>query len=162
MDDGERLLYRKALSAYPTGVAVIAVADADGVAVALTVNSFASISLNPPLIAWSLGDASDRGVFFRGADRFAVNVLGAEDAEFAAACARRGQYRPDPARIAPGDPPTVKGALSVLVCRTVQRMPLADHLLIVGEVEAHATRDGDGLTYFRSRYGRAALPGEPS
>ena len=156
MDDESKVLYRRCLSAYATGVAVVTVRDERGGVVGLTVNSFTSISLDPPLILWSLGNASDRGAFFREADRFAVNILGAEDADFAAACARRGNYCPDPARIEPGDPPLVKGALTRLKCFAVQRTPVADHLLIIAEVEAYETRDGDGLIYFRSRYGRAA------
>lgn len=158
MDEESKALYRRCLSAYATGVAVVTVKDDAAGVVGLTINSFTSISLDPPLLLWSLGNASDRGAFFREADRFAINVLGAEDADFAAGCARRGNYCPDPDRIEPGDPPRVKGALTRLQCLAVQRVPVADHLLIIAEVQAFETRDGDGLIYFRSRYGRAATP----
>ncbi len=158
MDDHAKALYRHALGAFPTGVAVITVDDRAGGAAALTINSFSSISLEPPLVAWSLGAASDRGVWFREAERFAVNILGADDAGLAADHARRGNYRLEPERTAPGDPPSVAGALSRLYCRVVQTIPLGDHLLFVGEVTSFDAREGDSLTYYRGRYGRAASP----
>ena len=158
MDDQTKVLYRHALGAFPTGVAVITVDDRAGGAAALTINSFSSISLDPPLVAWSLGTASDRGKWFRVAERFTVNILAAEDEALAADHARRGNYRLEPSRTAPGDPPSVEGALSRLYCRVAQTIPLGDHLLFVGEVTGFDTRDGDSLTYFRGRYGRAVSP----
>lgn len=161
MEAEAKLRYRRALSGYATGVAVITVLN-DDAAVGLTVNSFTSIALEPPLILWSLGAASDRGVWFRRAERFVVNVLGAEDAQLAADCARRGHYTLPPDRIdrsRPGEP-ALLGALSRLYCRTTERIPLGDHLAIVGEVTHFDNREGDGLTYFRSRYGRIAFPEE--
>ncbi len=155
MDDQAKALYRHALGAFPTGVAVVTVDDRAGGAAALTVNSFSSISLDPPLIGWSLGSASDRGVWFREVERFTINILAAEDAGLAADHARRGNYRLEPERTAPGDPPAVTGALTRLYCRVVERIPLGDHVLFVGEVTSFDTREGDSLTYFRGRYGRA-------
>jgi flavin reductase (DIM6/NTAB) family NADH-FMN oxidoreductase RutF len=162
LDEERRRLYRRALGAFATGVAVVTVAEGER-AMALTVNSFTSVSLDPPLVLWSLGDASDRGVWFREAERFVINVLAADDAELAASCALRGHYelpagRRDDAR---AGEPAVAGALSRLYCRTRERIPLGDHLVLVGEVVHFDRRDGDGLIYFRSRYGRAASPEEP-
>jgi flavin reductase (DIM6/NTAB) family NADH-FMN oxidoreductase RutF len=159
VDDQTKALYRRALGAFPTGVAVVTAPDGQGGAAGLTVNSFTSVSLDPPLVAWSLGAASDRGVFFREAERFVLNILGADDAALAAELARRGQYKVDPARLA-GDPPGIASALSRLTCRTHRHVTLGDHILIVGEVTAFEAGDGDALTYFRGRYGRAvAAPG---
>jgi flavin reductase (DIM6/NTAB) family NADH-FMN oxidoreductase RutF len=160
VDDREKALYRHALGAYPTGVAVVTADDGHGGAAALTINSFVSISLDPPLVAWSLGNATDRGVWFRDADRFVINILGAQDAELAATHARRGAYRLEPGRLLAGEPPAVGGALARLHCRTHQRVPLGDHLLLVGEVTLFESGDGDALTYFRGRYGRAVEPPE--
>jgi flavin reductase (DIM6/NTAB) family NADH-FMN oxidoreductase RutF len=56
--------------------------------------------------------------------------------------------------------PAVAGALSRLYCRTRERIPLGDHLIVIGEVVHFDAREGDGLTYFRSRYGRAVSPEE--
>lgn len=161
MDDEARALYRRALGAFATGVAVVTVDDGAGGVAGLTVNSFTSVSLDPPLVLWSLGNASDRGAWFRQADRFVINVLGHEDAALAADCARRGHYRLDPARlhrISPDEPPAVDGALTRLTCHTRQRIPMGDHVMFIGLVVGFDSRPGDGLTYFRGRYGRAVTP----
>lgn len=160
MDDHAKALYRRALGAYPTGVAVITADDGHGGAAALTVNSFVSLSLAPPLVAWSLGNATDRGVWFRDAERFVVNILGAQDAELAAAHARRGNFRLDPARLLAGDAPAIGGALARLYCRTHQRVAVGDHLLLIGEVTLFDSGEGDALTYFRGAFGRAPEPKE--
>ena len=163
MDDKAKAQFRRALGAFATGVAVVTVDHPDGGVAGLTVNSFTSVSLDPPLVLWSVGAASDRGTWFRAAERFVINILGAEDAALAAECARRGHPHIDAARVdraAPGEPPAVLGALSRLFCRTHARVPMGDHLLMIGEVTAFETRAGDGLTYFRGRYGRAPTPQE--
>src|ERR1700727_1499804 len=69
--------FRNALGTYATGVTVITAAGADGKPHGLTCNSFASVSLNPPLVLWSLGMFSQRLAIFQNASHFAVNVLGA-------------------------------------------------------------------------------------
>jgi 3-hydroxy-9,10-secoandrosta-1,3,5(10)-triene-9,17-dione monooxygenase reductase component len=150
--------YRRALSAFPTGVVLITVADGEG-PVGLVANSFTSLSLEPPLVLWCLGDRSDRGAYFREAERYSINILGAGAEDLARRYAQRGLHRIEAGDLAPGaEGVVVKGAASVLHCRTAERIHLADHLLIVGRVEAFDVLDpaGDGLTYFRSRFGRAA------
>jgi flavin reductase (DIM6/NTAB) family NADH-FMN oxidoreductase RutF len=159
LDEQAKADYRRALGAFSTGVAVITVADGDKT-VCLTVNSFTSLSLDPPLVLWCLGKASDRGVWFLDADRFVVNILGAEDEDLARHCARRGQYFLPPERIdatRPGEP-ALAGALSRLYCSKHQWVSVGDHLILIGEVGHFDTRPGDGLTYFRGRFGGAPSP----
>src|SRR3569832_2849501 len=69
--------FRTALGSFATGVTVITAAAADGKPVGLTCNSFASVSLNPPLVLWSLVIYSPNLSVFQDASHFAVNVLGA-------------------------------------------------------------------------------------
>src|SRR5258708_12648239 len=69
--------FRNALGTYATGVTIITAAGADGKPYGLTCNSFASVSLNPPLVLWSLGTFSQALTIFQNASHFAVNVLGA-------------------------------------------------------------------------------------
>src|SRR5580658_8396344 len=68
--------FRNALGTYATGVTVITAAAADGKPYGLTCNSFASVSLNPPLVLWSLGMFSQGLGIFQNASHFTVNVLG--------------------------------------------------------------------------------------
>src|SRR5271168_5406552 len=69
--------FRNALGTYATGVTIITAAGADGKPYGITCNSFASVSLNPPLVLWSLVLYSSSLGAFQNASHFAVNVLGA-------------------------------------------------------------------------------------
>src|ERR1700724_4345152 len=80
--------FRKALGTFATGVTIITAAGADGKPYGLTCNSFASVSLNPPLVLWSLGMFSQALNVFQNASHFAVNVLGASQQALAAQFAK--------------------------------------------------------------------------
>lgn len=150
--DEETRAYRRALGGFATGVALIAVPGPAGI----VVNSFTSVSLNPRLVLWCLGDESDRFSLFAEAERWTVSILAAEHEAISSRIAQKGAW--DIADLPLGQLaslPVLKGALATLACRTAERLPLADHLAIVGEVEAFDSADGVGLTYFRGRYGRA-------
>src|SRR6478609_8577307 len=75
--------FRNALGTYATGVTIITASGSDGKPYGLTCNSFASVSLNPPLVLWSLGIFSQGMSVFQDASHFAVNVLGASQQELA-------------------------------------------------------------------------------
>lgn len=153
MDNGQQ--YRRALGAFATGVALITTDGPQGTC-GIVVNSFTSVSLEPRLVLWCLGDQSDRYSVFAVAERWAVNILSAGQEAVSAAFAKPGAGRPDTARFAALDGvPVHEGALARLVCRTHERVRLGDHLVIVGAVESFDTAAGDALTYFRGRYGVA-------
>jgi len=156
LDDLSRSAYRAALGGFATGIAVILVPAGDH-AIGLTVNSFTSVSLDPPLVLWCLGDKSDRGVHFRAAPGFAVNILGADQKDIAERCAKRGQYRFELDELDHTHPgrPALPGALTRLWCDMHDQIVLGDHIAMVGRVQAFDHRGGDGLTYFSGGYGRA-------
>ncbi|MBX7247835.1 MAG: flavin reductase family protein [Caulobacteraceae bacterium] len=153
MDDAAKD-YRRALGSFATGVTVVTAEDAEG-ALGLTVNSFTSVSLQPPLILWCLDDVCDRRHVFHSAERFAVNVLSAEDHDRSRRFAR-GAGRPDADELEDGATgvPLLKGALARFECEVRERIQLGDHQVIVGEVLAWESRKGEGLVFFRGRYGR--------
>ncbi len=165
MDVEASLAYRRALGAFATGVTVV-VADEpprnpgkdSGAAIGLTVNSFVSISLEPRLVLWSLGDDCDRRHLFSTAERFTINILAAEDLalceRFAWGDARLAD--PETTRTPLGLPGLV-GALTTLECEAREHVRLGDHLAIVSEVLGYETRSGDGLLFFRGGYGRAQI-----
>ena len=159
MDAETRQAYRAALGGFATGVAIITVADEDQ-AVGLTVNSFTSVSLEPPLVLWCLGEASDRGVYFRPAPHFVVNILGQDQQALADRCAKRGQYRFEASELdlARVGRPALHGCVARLWCDTHDQVAMGDHVAIIGRVRAFDSRAGDGLTYFRGRYGTALTP----
>jgi 3-hydroxy-9,10-secoandrosta-1,3,5(10)-triene-9,17-dione monooxygenase reductase component len=153
-DDDERA-YRRALGAFPTGVVLIATDAAPGPA-GIVVNSFTSVSLAPRLVLWCLGDASDRFAHFAGAERWSINVLTPAQEAVASRVARPGAWDiADLPLRRVGDAPALEGALATLACTTFERRHTGDHLVIVGAVTAWETGDGEALTYFRGRYGRA-------
>src|SRR5580698_4177465 len=83
--------FRSALGSYATGVTIITSAGSDGKPYGITCNSFASVSLNPPLVLWSLGMFSQGLPVFQNASHFAVNVLGASQQALAAKFAKSGE-----------------------------------------------------------------------
>src|SRR5450755_2542360 len=83
--------FRNALGTFATGVTIITAVAADGKPVGLTCNSFASVSLNPPLVLWSLGIFSQALTVFQNASHFAVNVLGASQQALATKFAKSSQ-----------------------------------------------------------------------
>ena len=84
MDEGAPdQLFRRVMGAFATGVTVVSASGAGGRMAGITVNSLTSVSLNPRLLLWCLGDQSERYDFFATADLWGVTVLGAEDEELA-------------------------------------------------------------------------------
>jgi 3-hydroxy-9,10-secoandrosta-1,3,5(10)-triene-9,17-dione monooxygenase reductase component len=155
----ESKIYRRALGAFATGVAVIATAGPEGPS-AITVNSFTSVSLRPRLVLWCLDDRSDRYDLFASAKLWSVNVLSTDQEEISARFARQGGHAADPSEMeeGPHGGPWLPGAIARLGCRTYETRTLGDHLVMVGEVLAYDARVGAGLTYFRGRYGVAPMP----
>jgi flavin reductase (DIM6/NTAB) family NADH-FMN oxidoreductase RutF len=150
--------YRKALGGFATGVCVVTAHTPEG-PFGITINSFTSVSLRPPLILWCLDRASWRHDAFATADRFAIHMLPVEDQEmsdrFAWGVCRLSSEEFDSSS---SEPPRLKNALTRLDCLAQERIVMGDHLAIVGEVRAFETRPGDALTYYRGRYGAAAEP----
>ncbi|WP_332653189.1 flavin reductase family protein [Brevundimonas sp.] len=150
--------YRQALGGFATGVCVVT-AQTDEGPFGITVNSFTSVSLRPPLILWCLDRASWRHDAFATAERFAVHVLPVEDRELSdrfawGVC----QLSSDEFDSSSPEPPRLKNALTRLDCVARDRIIMGDHLTIVGEVKGFETRPGDALTYYRGRYGAAIEP----
>lgn len=153
MTDEKRKL-RNALGCFTTGVCVVTAATEAG-PIGLTINSFASVSLDPPLVLWSLDRASDRAEAFHVADRFAINVLTEDMRDLSARLAQKGAYAvPDDALDpGPGDVPVLHGALAQFVCTIEARHEGGDHVIFVGRVVqfAHAEA-GRPLVYYRGQY----------
>ena len=151
--------YRRALGGFATGVCVVTAHTEEG-PFGITVNSFTSVSLSPPLILWCLDRKSDRYAAFARADRFAVHMLPVEDREmsdrFAWGICRLSENEFDNTS---AEPPRLKNSLTRLDCIATDRIMMGDHLTIVGAVEAFDTRPGAALTYYRGRYGVAVEPG---
>lgn len=146
---------RHAFGHFPTGVTIVTTRAPDGRPVGLTVNSFASLSLEPPLLSWSLASRSVSREVFRDCDRFAINVLSREQAGLARRFATPMPDKFDgvPTVAAASDMPLLAGALAHFVCRRSDAFELGDHILFVGRIESHAVFEGEPLVFCRGAFG---------
>ena len=146
--------FRSALGRYPTGVAVVTAVDESGRAVGMTINSFASVSLEPPLVLWSVQLNTTSSEAFRKAARFAVCVLASDQEETALRFARTDEdkFRGLEVETGLGGVPILPGALAIFECRTWAVYPGGDHEIIVGEVERLSTRPGAPLGFHEGRF----------
>lgn len=145
--------FRKCLSQYITGVTVIT-ADNGQTRFGVTANSFSSLSLDPPLILWSIGRTSRSFELFEKTHHFAVNILAAEQIEisqvfsstavdkFANVSWSRGR----------NGAPILGGILAAIECRQEAVYDGGDHIIIVGRVENFSIFEGDGLLFAQGRY----------
>lgn len=132
----ESRLLRDALGLFVTGVTVITARSAEGEPVGVTANSFNSVSLDPPLILWSLAlNARSRPVF-EAAEYFAVHILHDEQSELAECFARAGHDKFGGLELGgtADGPPLLDNCAARLDCRTYARHPGGDHIVIFGEV----------------------------
>lgn len=149
--------FKRALSHWASGVAVMTARDTDGAPVGLTATSFASLSLEPPLILFCLGvDSTSRDAFV-AAQGFAVHMLAEEQEALSNRFAAKGGDKFAGLRWSEGrwGAPLLEGCLAVLECRTHSQVPEGDHIVMVGAVEALHVHGGQPLLYFGAAYHRA-------
>ena len=128
---------RKTLGAFTTGVTVITTLGADGRRYGVTANSFSSVSLDPPLVLWSLATRSASMPVFRANSHYVVNVLAASQLDLCKRFATVKGDRFEGVSHARGDSgmPVLDGALAWFECHNRSRYEEGDHVIFVGEVE---------------------------
>jgi flavin reductase (DIM6/NTAB) family NADH-FMN oxidoreductase RutF len=151
--DGREL--RDALGRFATGVCVITTVSDEQKAVGMTANSFSSVSLDPPLVLWSLQNNSDVYNIFAAPRHFAVNILSSEQQAYSNQYAKKGQHDLDPAhyRLGKYGAPIIRGALATFECELHATHEGGDHLIIVGRVmDMHQRPTGEPLLFYCGRY----------
>ena len=148
--------FRNALGSYATGVTVITAATPDGKQAGLTCNSFASVSLNPPLVLWSLVIYSPSMSIFQEASHFSVNVLGASQQALAIQFATRAEDKFAGVKWEPGlgGAPVLADAVATFQCRAADRYYGGDHVIFLGAVESYAYNRAEPLLFARGNFGR--------
>jgi flavin reductase (DIM6/NTAB) family NADH-FMN oxidoreductase RutF len=148
--------FRHALSSFATGVTVITAMGPDGKPVGLTCNSFASVSLNPPLVLWSLVIYSPNMSVFQNASHFTVNVLGASQQALSTKFATPSDDKFAGVDWTPGlgQAPVLAGCVANFQCRAADRYYGGDHVIFLGAVEAYAYNRDEPLLFAQGGYGR--------
>lgn len=144
--------FRDALGRFATGITVVSSEAGDGVPRGITVNAFLSLSLEPPLVGVSIDRSAHAHDGLAGAEYYGVSMLAAGQSWLSDLFAGR-PVEADPSWERLGGVPVLEGALTQLACRIVDRAPVGDHTLFVGQVEAAVTLDAAPLLYHRGRYG---------
>ena len=155
--------FRRVLGHYPTGVTVVTAACPDGPE-GMTIGSFTSVSLEPPLVSFCPARDSDSWIRMRDVGSFCVNVLGDDQADVSATFASKIENRFDglTTRVEATGAPVIEGCLAWIDCRVHAVHPGGDHDIVVGEVMALGTADDDSgrargpLVFLKGVYGRVA------
>jgi len=150
IDDGH---FRLALSHFASGVTVVTTAH-DGQLYGMTVASFASLSLHPPLVLVCIERSVKTHDAIAAAGRYGVSILSSTQADISAKFASRSDDKFNGVELIEGDldVPLIAGALTAIECRLYDRLPGGDHTIFIGEVMKIHTTEGDPLLYFRSGY----------
>ncbi|MEE4377944.1 MAG: flavin reductase family protein [Candidatus Competibacteraceae bacterium] len=146
--------FRRTLGTFATGITVVSMVNGNGQFDGLTVNSFNSVSLDPPLILWSLSLTSPRFAMLQNIPHFAINILAADQIAIADRFATQND---DPfdgieTTLGLGGVPLLQGCVAILECRTETTYPGGDHLIFIGHVERLHYQVGEPLVYWNSGY----------
>lgn len=159
--DAKRL-FRDAMGMFPTGVAVVTSASAEG-PLGATVSSFTSVSLDPPLVLFSMARNAKSFSAWEMAETFAVNVLDETQSTLSTQFARAMSDKWSGLEPLIGEKtgaPLLPGALAWFECQTWARYDGGDHVIMVGEVVSFSHRARHGarpLVFFGSAYARLEL-----
>ncbi|MEM6634649.1 MAG: flavin reductase family protein [Pseudomonadota bacterium] len=145
---------RDVLGRFATGVAVVTTCGEASLPVGMTINSFASVSLDPPEVLWSIARSAPSRKDFFTYGAFAVNVMSDADKESTIQFARPSDDKFSGIAWRPGlrGIPVLDAAIATLECETKQIIPCGDHDIIVGSVRAIDGRDGQPLVFFRGEF----------
>ena len=156
MADFDQSGFRRALGSFPTGVAIITTRDGEGEPAGLTCNSFSSVSLDPPLVLWSMRKASKSIDIFRSAKTFAINVL-AEDQDhlsqrFATSSIDR-KFENIAWSSGYAELPLIEDCVARFHCRTHAQHDAGDHIIFIGQVAKYeVVREDDSLVFYKGAY----------
>ena len=154
---GQERAFREALGRFTTGVTVVTCKGRDG-PIGITANSFASLSLDPPLVLWSPARSSTRFDALTAAEHFSIHVLGEDQRDIGAAFARHPSEGFEGLGVATNAEGVcvIDGCLARFDCARHASHPGGDHVIVVGRVIRAETRESAPLAFFGGRYGTFA------
>jgi len=148
--------FRSALGCFPTGVCLVTTLGPEGKPEGLTISSFSSVSLDPPMVLWSLARTASSAPVFRDTEFFAVNVLAKDDAALSTHFSRSAEnkFSAFAHRFSAGlgGSPVLKGAVATFECHSRHRYYGGDHIIVIGNVERYAWNETPSLIFGRGKY----------
>jgi len=152
--------YRRALSCFATGVAVATTLDESGRRAGMTISSFSSVSLDPPLVLWSIANDSVSYDVFMNAEYFAINVLAISQNAISARFAQSGKNKFEGLGCLSGigGVPILPECSASFECAAEHRYEGGDHKIIVGRVLSFEDRETDPLIFYRGQFLQNAGP----
>ena len=152
----DRRDFRSALGCFPTGVCLVTTMGPGGRPEGMTINSFTSVSLDPPMVLWSLARTATCAGVFRDAEYFAINVLAASDAQLSSHFAKPGadKFAAYANRFSGGlgGVPLLEGAVATFECHSRYRKYGGDHIILIGVVERYTHSERAPLVFHRGKY----------
>lgn len=145
---------RQAFSKFGTGVTVITARSCDGISVGVTANSFNTVSLNPPIVLWSLSCDSPSLNVFRDAGHFAVNVLSLGQIELSRRFSRPSANKFAGLSLASAacGVPLLPDCAAVIECKTLSAQTVGDHVLFLGQVTRYEYANKPPLLFLHGTY----------
>lgn len=151
---------RQSLGGFCTGVCLVSTVGLDGKPEGMTINSFSSVSLSPPLILWSVREAARSAHVYRAAPYFVISVLAADQqalaTHFAKPSADKFAAYADWFEAGLGGCPRLKRAVSTYECRLHACYPEGDHAILIGQVERFSHDEQAPLIFHQGRMGSMA------
>ena len=146
---------RDVMRCYLTGVTIVTVAGTNKIPYGLTVNSFNSVSLSPPLILWSLDKRNDKLSLFRNAEGFAVNIMSADQLALCQkfAAAENDRFAGCDWCFGPFGQPVLNQSLASLECKPWAEYDGGDHTIFVGEVMSIKQNEGEAAAFYKGKLG---------
>lgn len=159
MNSSEAKQFRGALGQFATGVTIITSTDSDGGPVGVTASSFNSVSLDPPLVLWSLAKSARSMEAFQQSGYFCVHVLSASQEALSARFASRGEdkFQGQPFEPGRGEVPLLPEFAARFQCKTTHTYEGGDHLIFVGEVLEYDQSDEPPLVFHGGNYALAKV-----
>ena len=149
---------RNVLGSFGTGVTVVTTVGASGERIGLTANSFSSVSLDPPIVSWSLGKKSSNLPIFHQSGRFVINVLGIDQLHLSNQFAKpvEDRFAGVECKSGLGGLPVIHGCAANIECETISAQEVGDHVLFLGKIVGYTHAKKESLLFCNGAYARAA------
>ncbi|WP_062310748.1 flavin reductase family protein [Polynucleobacter sinensis] len=148
---------RNVLGCFGTGVTVVTTVANSGERIGLTANSFSSVSLDPPIVLWSLGKQSRNLSVFQESGRFVINVLGVDQLHLSNQFAKPSDDRFAGVEHSAGlgGLPVIHGCAANIECETLSAQEVGDHILFLGKIVRYSYLKKDTLLFCNGAYAKA-------